>query len=545
MIGPTNANGNVVTVGTAQTISGEKTFSTIPTVKRDNAGLALYTTKFAITDTVSVNYNPHIIQFMDKNGAYCGGLVNRYYATSNDHRVNLEAYGKDNALRQLNLYAGDGFAYATAPNRTYNSSNTSDIVTIGSLQSSTDVVHRSGNETIAGQKTFTNATIHTADIQTTSYMSFNMSQGGYRDIVGQDTTNGVRATFIRQNADAVANSIVLQAFKPGDSTYRSSQIMMLSTTSDGTSYVTAPYRSVYNSANTSEVVTIGSLQSSTDVVHTSGNETIAGNKTFEDSVLIKQSSGETSLGVYDTRYTREDQVTSTYVNRVYFYDNNATNRVGMMGKSFGPKNTNTGRMSTYMGMTNLYSSSQYSAINVYTDYLANSDTYEKYATTYARDYANASSSQTGGDILTKWHLEQAITIGGDKTWSGSQTINNNIQVQSTNYPRVFLKDTNAYAGDSTIGELGSVCGLDKNGNRWGEFRLAKSATDVMSAIVRAYCVSSTNLSASLIVNMDNAGDSWATAPSPIPSRNAIRNITISDQAPSGGNNGDIWIQYEA
>lgn len=24
---------------------------------------------------------------------------------------------------------------------------------------------------------------------------------------------------------------------------------------------------------------------------------------------------------------------------------------------------------------------------------------------------------------------------------------------------------------------------------------------------------------------------------------AVRNITISDQAPTGGNDGDIWIQY--
>ena len=38
--------------------------------------------------------------------------------------------------------------------RAYNSSNTSDIVTIGSLQASTDVVHRSGDETVNGSKGF-------------------------------------------------------------------------------------------------------------------------------------------------------------------------------------------------------------------------------------------------------------------------------------------------------------------------------------------------------------------------------------------------------
>lgn len=46
-----------------------------------------------------------------------------------------------------------GDAYATSPSRAYNSSNTSDVVTIGSLQASTDVVHTAGNETALGIKT--------------------------------------------------------------------------------------------------------------------------------------------------------------------------------------------------------------------------------------------------------------------------------------------------------------------------------------------------------------------------------------------------------
>ena len=57
---------------------------------------------------------------------------------------------------------------------------------------------------------------------------------------------------------------------------------------DGSKYMTVPYRT-YNSANINDAVTIGSLASNPNVVHTTGNETIDNNKTFTGQIIANNS----------------------------------------------------------------------------------------------------------------------------------------------------------------------------------------------------------------------------------------------------------------
>lgn len=111
-------------------------------------------------------------------------------------------------------------------------------------------VNLTGAQTIGGAKTFSypTLTIQTTEPNTTKQISFNNSAGN-------------TLSYIRANDYGGLNFSV----------YNGSQAGIIN-------------QRTYNASNTTDVVTIGSLQESTDVVHTTGNETTYGVKSF-DSVI--------------------------------------------------------------------------------------------------------------------------------------------------------------------------------------------------------------------------------------------------------------------
>ena len=122
---------NFVTLTGAQDISGTKTF---------------YTTGFTRLAARSTRTSGNIggVVFVDSYGTDKGSLIGTvggglYLSPKNDNPATI------------------------SNQRAYSSSNTEDIVTIGSLQASTDVVHTVGNETIGGTKvidSFPKASFH-------------------------------------------------------------------------------------------------------------------------------------------------------------------------------------------------------------------------------------------------------------------------------------------------------------------------------------------------------------------------------------------------
>ena len=83
-----------------------------------------------------------------------------------------------------------------------------------------------------------------------------------------------------------------------------------------------------------------------------------------------------------------------------------------------------------------------------------------YLTAPARAYANAyGGSQSGSDIITKWHLEQNISIGGNKTFTGtvavtapapSSSLVRNITISSSSPSGGSNGDVWLIPGDSTL-----------------------------------------------------------------------------------------------
>lgn len=121
------SNDLVSTGSVAQTVAGAKTFSGDCVFTDNRIRIASDSDKYLTIRKANNTTDTHSIAF------YNTGLIGLYP-------------GRETGKTKAVVIDGQ---------RTYDATHTTDIVTIGTLQASTDVVHRSGDETIAGAKTFT------------------------------------------------------------------------------------------------------------------------------------------------------------------------------------------------------------------------------------------------------------------------------------------------------------------------------------------------------------------------------------------------------
>ena len=125
---PTTLSGygitDAVDIGSAQTITGAKTF------------------------------NSDVLSYLTiRSDRTSGNLGSLDYKNGNDV-VKTQCWVNNNGKYEI-LLADGPYKCATVKNqRAYDSANTEDIVTIGTLASNTNVVHTTGNEEIAGDKIF-------------------------------------------------------------------------------------------------------------------------------------------------------------------------------------------------------------------------------------------------------------------------------------------------------------------------------------------------------------------------------------------------------
>jgi len=155
----------VNTTGDQTGIAGAKTFLNQLSVKSNsvtqpyrflNQNLPILRRNFG-----SVNIDNSMVAIANDDGEVFSDV--EYKETANTARsVGIRLFSPTmNAWRGIELKDdGSSNTYVTCPTRTYNASNTNDIVTIGSLASNPSVVHTTGNETIAGNKTFTGYTFY-------------------------------------------------------------------------------------------------------------------------------------------------------------------------------------------------------------------------------------------------------------------------------------------------------------------------------------------------------------------------------------------------
>ena len=140
----------LVDVATQQTIKKLKILES--TISADIL-LALRTNKTYVS---GIQYSPQI-EFDADDTNEKNGVIGSERTSATNSRMFLDVHDPVTGIWKGGLYLiTDGTdAWVECPRRTYNALNTNDVVTIGSLQASSDVVHRTGNETISDSKTFT------------------------------------------------------------------------------------------------------------------------------------------------------------------------------------------------------------------------------------------------------------------------------------------------------------------------------------------------------------------------------------------------------
>ena len=330
----------------AQTVSGNKSFSAITTFASDifrdarNSGygsadyIALANTS-VVKGTTPATSSMSRFMFLDGTASTSAvpdskklGSIDLIYTTENTTVAKLVAFqpvadSTNNATLSV-VYPASGEPYTVAPS-TRDVPNNTEIVTVDYLKgANSGVVHTSGNETIAGAKTFTNGpTIREDASAARAYCTLTTDAitAGTPPASGSTYDMGMRFTdkvgevlgmYKFRYDDAGDAALYMQVSSPvaDDDTNTS---ITLNYTADGERYATCPPTRTTPVDN--EIVTVDFLsKAESNLVHRTGNETIDGLKTFAYS----------AINIQEPKYTINEDPTSDQYWNIQFKDSTNT-----------------------------------------------------------------------------------------------------------------------------------------------------------------------------------------------------------------------------
>lgn len=280
-------DGNLVHKSGTETIDGVKTFTSGPWVTNNQTtmGYSITNTALARNDVPSEYYH-HTFRAYDKNnkilGEYCiekstnGDALLNMGVRSEDAEGTQIAYGLQ--FRMTN--DGDVVRFIPSAN---NKVHLGDVGAKWLKVHSDDVVHTSGNEYISGTKLFSNTIYRYADLTTS----------GGEQVYRFDDTNTNACGYIYNNIHWAGNAVYNRHGAYNAKSGKSAEIDIISNDSGvGMAYVTGTaskgnLETVTSATGHTAIATMGWVNNpatATNVVHRSGDETIAGNKTFSNRV---------------------------------------------------------------------------------------------------------------------------------------------------------------------------------------------------------------------------------------------------------------------
>lgn len=218
-------------------------------------------------------------------------------------------------------------------------------------------VHTTGNETIAGNKTFSGITTFTttpyvykantselilksstADTTVTPESNY---QVGHYVIADKNTKIGGYWYCEKRNDGGIRNSLETRKYSDDGSSYNHSALQVWRNKYDegyldfGSSGTNLSVSGVDSSTTSTMVPTKGWVnnpETSTNVVHRSGNENIAGNKTFKNNISINtENENHSEIKLYATKFSTNDTSLdeTSFGGKVFIYDKN-NNNFGVM-----------------------------------------------------------------------------------------------------------------------------------------------------------------------------------------------------------------------
>ena len=425
---------NLVHLSGTETITGSKTFSSgyksnISVMYNDNI------TKGTAPSSNTQYINMYMVGDSRTSGdSNALGLFRTYVTTTNTVYSTMQAFknvassGASSALRTYYNTAQNKFGVelqalstGTDTNESMslstNATDSARIPTMGWVNNpatSTNVVHRSGDETIDGKKNFTSS-VNVSFPNITK--GTNPSSAQYMGVAFPDkngTANANRLGLVESKIDTNGtSSIYLQAYKYTSGTTTAAKVAVYYPAS-GNPYTEAPTPTDTTTTSGTQIATTGWVNSAgNNVVHRSGDETIAGTKTFSGEV-VRQISGTQGIRVQHTGLVKGTAPSGSVANagtqgQFVYQDKNglgAANRLGGVTVDYNTNGSIVARLSAFKPESG---SSSYASIQVI--YPASGDAY-----TYAPTPAVSDSSTkiaTTAYINTKFKKVSTLPASPD------------------------------------------------------------------------------------------------------------------------------------
>ena len=272
----------------AETITGAKTFTSDPKVTRSTALLTLESTQASS----AVAWKGRIVSSDQHNGLPTAFADILFGNLSAGNYVSIRAMNpsRDGTSQALAVYNhGDHMSVqVTAPYYPVDGSSNpqplpaTHVVTSGNIAVDPRIVHTTGNESIAGNKTLSGTvSLYRADPTLNLKSTTTTAQTGVKANIVFYTNNTVRGQVFQQRDDS-SEFIALRQQKLVGSGFSE---LRLRVNSSDVGWAEAPSYTADNSAD-AKIVTRAMLATTPTVVHTTGAETIAGNKTFSGTATF-------------------------------------------------------------------------------------------------------------------------------------------------------------------------------------------------------------------------------------------------------------------
>lgn len=461
--------------------------------------------------------------YKDSNGKYLG-LLQYTYNTNGSGNFQFRAYKPDGVgVTYSNIRLGfdsSGNAYAEAPTPSdTTSTSATQIATTGWVNTvGNNIVHRTGDETIDGDKTF----------NTTLFLKNNtMIQGN----VNNEYTYLAQtyADFVKGSNPSVNRGLYINLLDSGTgSTVAKNSLARLQLGIDTNGTTNAELRACKNVNDSTTHAKIGiyyptsgkpytyaptpeANSNDTQIATTAWVTSKVSNVTLNDGTNISIDNNK-NINYTGPRYYKFATRTWTYAQWIQYCERGVTT-------SLSPSYTVTGiKSGDLVSIEGICSDRNNTSVLAWGIAQGEPDSSTN----------NVSITFLGLNIQEDnilVHTINAETIAGNKTFTSKQIMS----VTGNDIITNEIKDDTVVV-DSTpeANRVRRIRFTDKNGARIGELQAAKSTSGVQTvAILASNAISGTTVNASLLVGVDSSGNSYATCPTPPENSNNTKIATTA------------------
>lgn len=345
------------------------------------------------------------------------------------------------------------------------------------------VVHKSGNEEIAGVKTFSNGILMLSEPAIKGLLSLDPTTSGFARFGMWDANSKAVAGFTGStNENYSDSSINIQRNVDG---VRKSSNLTIRMMADGSVYGIAPSWNVGTADNTDKILTTKMANSLPSLVHTTGNETIAGNKTFTNVPYVSKEAP--ILVIKSTNENKTDPSNNANAECGIYISGSDNNNFGKFYSTLDSENTAITRMMAW------------------SSYKASLEVINKAdGTSYSTAPATKDTHPDNTIVTKKWSLDKFVAKAGD-TMTGGLTI-------LMDYPTIYCKNTGIPSNSApSVTKYSGLILHDEGSNVRGGLQIC--ATSTGGAILITSKSSDGSKTAYLRMYCKDDGTAYADAPS--------------------------------